>query len=112
MRDSDKSLMILGLRRSKSSFCRKPRTRASDTAVATHAKRNATVGARNGRAEGFPPGTWLGLSGAALRRVKEILGHASPCTTEHYTHLFVADLAEEHCRSHPPGKAIRRKITG
>ena len=56
--------------------------------------------------------THLLRAGADLRHVQELLGHASPCTTEHYTHLIVADLAEEHSRSHPRGKAIRRKLAG
>jgi site-specific recombinase XerD len=56
--------------------------------------------------------THLLRAGADLRHVQELLGHASPCTTEHYTHLIVADLPEEHSRSHPRGKHIRRKITG
>jgi site-specific recombinase XerD len=56
--------------------------------------------------------THLLRAGADLRYVQELLGHASPCTTEHYTHLVVADLTEEHSRSHPRGKRIRRKITG
>lgn len=55
--------------------------------------------------------THLLRAGADLRHVQELLGHASPCTTEHYTHLVVADLTEEHSRSHPRGKRIRRKIT-
>jgi site-specific recombinase XerD len=42
--------------------------------------------------------------------VQELLGHAYVSTTEHYTHLVIADLAEEHSRSHPRGKAIRRKL--
>jgi integrase/recombinase XerD len=56
--------------------------------------------------------THLLRAGADLRHVQELLGHASPCTTEHYTHLIVADLAKEHSRSHPRAKAIRRKLDG
>jgi integrase/recombinase XerD len=47
-----------------------------------------------------------------IRHVQEMLGHAFVSTTEHYTHLVVADVAEEHARSHPRGKAIRRKLAG
>jgi integrase/recombinase XerD len=56
--------------------------------------------------------THLLRAGADVRHVQELLGHSWVSTTEHYTHLVVSDVADEHARSHPRGKAIRRKIAG
>lgn len=54
--------------------------------------------------------THLLRAGPDVRHV--LLGHSWVSTTEHYTHLVVSDVADEHARSHPRGKAIRRKLTG
>lgn len=53
--------------------------------------------------------THLLRAGADVRRVQEILGHASVETTEIYTHVAVRDLAEVHARSHPRGGKPRER---
>jgi integrase/recombinase XerD len=41
--------------------------------------------------------------GANLRAIQEMLGHASPTTTQIYTHLDRRDLLEAHRKFHPRG---------
>ncbi len=41
--------------------------------------------------------------GANLRAIQEMLGHASPVTTQIYTHLDRRDLVKAHKRFHPRG---------
>jgi integrase/recombinase XerD len=43
--------------------------------------------------------------GASLRHVQELLGHASPSTTQLYTRVDIADLHAVHARFHPRGQA-------
>jgi integrase/recombinase XerC len=42
-------------------------------------------------------------SGADLRSIQELLGHASLAATERYTHLQVEDLKRVHRKAHPRG---------
>lgn len=51
--------------------------------------------------------THLLRAGASVRHVQEMLGHARIDTTEIYTHLAIADVAEAHARSHPRGARRR-----
>ena len=41
--------------------------------------------------------------GANLRAIQEMLGHASPVTTQIYTHLDRRDLVDAHRKYHPRG---------
>jgi len=45
--------------------------------------------------------THLLVSGAPLRHVQELLGHVCLASTEIYTHITPAHLAEQHRRCHP-----------
>lgn len=42
--------------------------------------------------------------GANLRHIQELLGHASPATTQRYTRLEISDLHWAHRRFHPRGR--------
>ena len=50
-------------------------------------------------------GTHLIQSGVDIRYVQAHLGHASPVTTEIYTHVTAAHLREDFDRAPPPGAA-------
>jgi integrase/recombinase XerD len=39
--------------------------------------------------------------GAGLRQLQQLLGHASPVTTEHYTQVEISDLKRVISRCHP-----------
>ena len=41
--------------------------------------------------------------GANLRAIQEMLGHASPVTTQIYTHLDRSELVKAHQKFHPRG---------
>ena len=54
-------------------------------------------------------GTHLIQSGVDIRYVQAHLGHASPVTTEIYTHVTAAHLREDFDRAHPAGAPRRRR---
>ena len=64
-------------------------------------------------------GTHLIQSGVDIRYVQAHLGHASPVTTEIYTHVTAAHLREDFDRAHPrarraaqPGSRRRTSAAG
>jgi len=46
--------------------------------------------------------------GAELRAVQEILGHASPASTQIYTHVTLERLRAAHAQAHPRGAGSRK----
>ena len=57
-------------------------------------------------------GTHLIQSGVDIRYVQAHLGHASPVTTEVYTHVTAAHLREDFDRAHPRARAGRPTSSG
>ena len=53
--------------------------------------------------------TELLRGGAGMYQVKELLGHASLDTLQHYARLTIHDLKQEHQRCHPREKDTREK---
>ena len=47
--------------------------------------------------------THMMVAGVDLRRVQEMLGHASIATTQIYTHVDMSSLKEIHAKYHPRG---------
>ena len=47
-------------------------------------------------------------NGADIRYIQELLGHASPETTQIYTRLNITDLKDVYSRTHP--RAVRKKV--
>jgi site-specific recombinase XerD len=55
-------------------------------------------------------GTHLIQSGVDIRYVQAHLGHASPVTTEIYTHVTAAHLREDFDRAHPRSRRAREPV--
>jgi site-specific recombinase XerD len=77
--------------------------------IVTAAARRAGLADHGGRV--FPHalrhscGTHLIQSGIDIRYVQAHLGHASPVTTEVYTHVTAAHLRSDFDRAHPRARA-------
>ncbi|HYB98917.1 MAG TPA: tyrosine recombinase XerC [Candidatus Limnocylindrales bacterium] len=76
-------------------------TRSVGRVVELHLRRSGIVSHATPHSLRHSFATHLLESGADLRAIQEMLGHASIATTQRYTHLELARLAAVHGKAHP-----------